>query len=550
MKSFHISPGLFTMLYGEKIPVNEALLTSESLAGTYLQDILDGIDKTPKTFRRNRQSLTCRRCGHRAKYNIGKPLLQLTAEQVKMVSENELAIKNFIQFPLYVRCIQCNHAGDWIWGERLERKVFESAAMTAEERVLDPASPEQGKLFLFDGFQPCWMSDAEDHIIALLQDDPESVFLWNRLGNVYYKGGRADIASVVFEKCIELDSGHYESHYTLGILLESIDFIQAAVFHYHKALVHLPRKDENDAFAKRDLAADILKRLKLLQVKHRLCPVLPPTESLHSIDPLPKKIQGIFLKKTDENADTSSFYPLAEMFIGKYKMELPEEERTYHHAERPKTAEIQRKKQKRYSSLRYQSELLQYEIFKYFFDTAGVQGMKEVSRFLGIPLKNGAFQFEREAVEQQALSDFIIYHMKNDGRRIFEQFAESEHTINEGQKEWLDAAADQHLSLFSVKARSRVDETVLLEDLLYGDTFEIIDHGLSANSSNELLVFTRIIKLTDFQMTSGLAFLFEEKNEELLKRQAARLISRNQADDGRLFQLFFEQFKKRGILLE
>jgi hypothetical protein len=32
-------------------------------------------------------------------------------------------------------------------------------------------------------------------------ESTEDSLLWNRLGNLYYKGGRADLAVIAFERC-------------------------------------------------------------------------------------------------------------------------------------------------------------------------------------------------------------------------------------------------------------------------------------------------------------------------------------------------------------
>jgi len=49
------------------------------------------------------------------------------------------------------------------------------------------------------------VTDLEEYYLKMLKQDPENAWIWNRLGNAYYKGGRADLAVVAFEESVKYD---------------------------------------------------------------------------------------------------------------------------------------------------------------------------------------------------------------------------------------------------------------------------------------------------------------------------------------------------------
>ena len=72
---------------------------------------------------------------------------------------------------------------------------------------------------LYDGSWHLFSSDAETYHFHKLESDPNNSFVWSRLGNLYHKGNRPELAASVFEHCVAIDPNQTEAHYTLGILL-------------------------------------------------------------------------------------------------------------------------------------------------------------------------------------------------------------------------------------------------------------------------------------------------------------------------------------------
>ncbi|GMA63770.1 hypothetical protein [Alicyclobacillus fastidiosus] len=95
-----------------------------------------------------------------------------------------------------------------------------------------------GSFQSFDGHEPKSATDAEEHLLDLIVQKPDDAFLWNRLGNVYRRGGAPELAVVAFEQSLRNDSAQVESHASLANILYHIDELEACIRHSHLALAH------------------------------------------------------------------------------------------------------------------------------------------------------------------------------------------------------------------------------------------------------------------------------------------------------------------------
>lgn len=121
------------------------------------------------------------------------------------------------QYTGYIRCVKCNGAGAWEFTSPLFTLGLMGRAMRAKEEP--DAGFMLGKMQLYDGTSPQWVSEGEERFLERLKMDREDSQLWNKLGNLYYKGGRPELAAAVFEQAVDIDASQVESHYSLADLL-------------------------------------------------------------------------------------------------------------------------------------------------------------------------------------------------------------------------------------------------------------------------------------------------------------------------------------------
>lgn len=75
-------------------------------------------------------------------------------------------------------------------------------------------------------------------MLEKLQSEGQNAFLWNKLGNLYNRGNRTDLAVVAFEQSLYLDPSHAESHFSLGQIFEQIGEAEQAAYRFRQTLCH------------------------------------------------------------------------------------------------------------------------------------------------------------------------------------------------------------------------------------------------------------------------------------------------------------------------
>ncbi len=141
--------------------------------------------------------------------------------------------------------------------------------------------------------------------------------------------------------------------------------------------------------------------------------------------------------------------------------------------------------------------------------------------------------------------DFIINERINGDKSSAQLFLESKHTKNDIEKEILNAQISSYTSLFEVHSINRNTKVVTLKDLLKKRaSIGITDIGLSESLDRNILIFTRIIHFDDFNMSSGLAFLFPYDKTDILR--SFRTLKNDNKDITR-FIAFFTLFKGKGL---
>jgi tetratricopeptide (TPR) repeat protein len=337
-RKYGINPRLISLITGQNLSEIPESPTASMLPGSYGQIIAKKINKIPLEYSENIHLLTCTRCGYNGKYNLGLVVIDhkkyQNMNQGKFEDEgNESpSLLECFQATGYFRCRQCNAAGYWEFPNQTKIAFYlgSISAVIFHEEDLSKQRFAYGAMVLADGSRHRWATDIEEHYLNKLTEHPEDAFTWNRLANSYLKGGRPDLAAVAFEESLKIDPGQAESLYSLGKLLYDAGENEAAVRYLCQTLIYAQRYDRMKAEDMRDMLTVTLQILfdihndieKLLSALPTASEILPPGENLGKLDAIVHMDLDIYPD------DPSSFYPLAEMYMGKRLNELPPEAQT------------------------------------------------------------------------------------------------------------------------------------------------------------------------------------------------------------------------------
>lgn len=124
-----------------------------------------------------------------------------------------------------------------------------------------------GSARLYDGTRFRSAAQAEDHLLAILEREPENTQVWSRLGNIYLRCDMIPKASKAFTKALELDPDDIESHHSMGeILFEKRDYKRAAE-HLRRVLTLARDHRELVGVSLRDLVRNALKALAEISIR-------------------------------------------------------------------------------------------------------------------------------------------------------------------------------------------------------------------------------------------------------------------------------------------
>ncbi|KGA96754.1 hypothetical protein AJ85_16955 [Alkalihalobacillus alcalophilus ATCC 27647 = CGMCC 1.3604] len=316
-----INPQLICALTGKKKEEVPELPTLSALPSKYVQLVSKNIKKIVPPFESNLQFLICKNCGKKAQYNLG----HLTINLRNYNKNKQAEVDEYVQPTGYFRCKQCNSAGKWdITNEY--RIMLISALMMLSSNSEDSRF-SLGENRLFDGSSHTYATDSEEHLLNTLMESKEDSFVWNRLGNLYYKGGRADLAACAYEHSIALNPQQTESLFSLGMILSAIGEAQEAANYLHKMLISSSSYRQMKASDLRDLLSNGLNELfHLNTLSNGVISVPPPIELYKEFHiNIPSSEEGSIevLEGEIVTDDLTSFYPIAELFMGERSKELP-----------------------------------------------------------------------------------------------------------------------------------------------------------------------------------------------------------------------------------
>ena len=181
-------------------------------------------------------------------------------------------------------------------------------------------------------------------------------------------------------------------------------------------------------------------------------------------------------------------------------------------------------------------------------DFAEQETLIAVGRLMGIVTEKTFFLESEE--EFNFVLDFSLFEYQVDGKNYLQRYQEENHQLNENEAEMLQASILSYTSLFKIIETDRVNTTVTLEDLLnQGEKIKIININLSKTAQPGILMFTRIVSFSDFQMASGMFCMFPENSERSLLKQVKVMMKKVKSDveSVQRFIAFFKLNRKQGL---
>jgi len=159
--------------------------------------------------------------------------------------------------------------------------------------------------------------------------------------------------------------------------------------------------------------------------------------------------------------------------------------------------------------------------------------LKKSAKLLGI-VRSGTFVFDSED-ETSVLMDFALNDYRFVNKNVVERYRKKFGWKNEVEKDILDALSASYTSLFKITSISISENTLILNDLLNKkENIKLMDIAFSSTITHGgFLLFTRLLPFKDFNMTSGVSFVFPPYKENYLiqeyKKKSKKIKSDNEA---------------------
>ncbi len=244
MSGQQINPRLIQALTGRELESIPSSPTYSDLEGKYVKTIIMRKPFIKPVFPKNEVMLKCKHCSRKGKYDVGFISINIPEKKEQMGTDH-------LQFTGYFRCKHCNTAGEWEDSQDL--LLLEMSALLAPELVKDRC--QIGKNRLYDGSEHKFATDAEEHFLNKIKENPKDAFLWNQSACII-KGSRPELAITAFEKSIMIDPNQMESHYSIGELLVQAGDAEEAAYHLHQMMLTAEDYHIMDAESLRDLLSN------------------------------------------------------------------------------------------------------------------------------------------------------------------------------------------------------------------------------------------------------------------------------------------------------
>jgi len=176
------------------------------------------------------------------------------------------------------------------------------------------------------------------------------------------------------------------------------------------------------------------------------------------------------------------------------------------------------------------------------------RALNESGTLLGI-LRQGVFVFHREE-DMNVLMDFALNEYKSGTKNAVQIYREKFGWKNDLEKELLDSLLSSYTSLFKIVSVLPSENTVILYDLLNDKKdIKLLDINFSRTADPGLLIFTRLLPFKDFNITSGMAFVFPKNTENFFLKRYKKLTEKTEPDALSLkrFIFFYNWNKTKGL---
>jgi hypothetical protein len=178
------------------------------------------------------------------------------------------------------------------------------------------------------------------------------------------------------------------------------------------------------------------------------------------------------------------------------------------------------------------------------------ESFKEATVLLGIR-KGKKIVLDHED-EVASVMDFTFYDCRWQGDNAVARYQAEVGGATAVEQELLAAMEAAATSLFRIDSVRKADRMLFLTDLLAaepGDPIPLIDVGFSETAMPGMLIFTRLVRLADFNMSAGASFVFPDEKEAYLLRQHQVLMRKVKSEDTAVqrFVAFFKLNQKVGL---
>ena len=264
--------------------------------------------------------LKCLNCNKGGQYDIG--MLAVYLNNPDKGKHDDRSIEEHAQMTGYFRCKHCNSAGNWEMPTQFSLLIM--SAMMSKLASIENEHYFVGELRLFDGTAHRFATDSEEHLLSKLSQTDDPALIWDRLGNLYSKGERPELAAAAYEHAIRLDRRQSESYFSLAQLLREIGEDRQAADFYRLTISSARFYKSMKAEAFREMLAIAIQDLMHIHLNSNKSIAFLPERDELSDEENNRPDQAILeLYKFELDPNTlQSFYPVAEMYMGKRRDEL------------------------------------------------------------------------------------------------------------------------------------------------------------------------------------------------------------------------------------
>lgn len=154
--------------------------------------------------------------------------------------------------------------------------------------------------------------------------------------------------------------------------------------------------------------------------------------------------------------------------------------------------------------------------------------------------------------EAEVAFDFNLYEKIHNNKSLVEIYMENFSGEDETEKLLLKAMVNNYASLFRIKTVNKEENSLELEDILNSnEKITIVDKKMSENCTTDYIIFTRVIKLEEFNITSDSIMIFNAKHENYLlrvsKKNSKKILVENEWV--KRYISFFQLYKDNAIAI-